>query len=73
MGLSPLLKGFVVVILGGLGNFGGAIVGGALLGVVESLGVLYSSTEWSDVIAFTFLILVIWVRPWGLFGVEERS
>jgi branched-chain amino acid transport system permease protein len=73
MGLSPLLKGFLVVILGGLGNFGGAIVGGALLGVVESLGVLYSSTEWSDVIAFTFLILVIWVRPWGLFGVEERS
>jgi branched-chain amino acid transport system permease protein len=73
MGLSPLLKGFVVVILGGLGSFGGAIVGGVLLGVVESLGVLFSSTEWSDVIAFTFLVLVIWVRPWGLFGVEERS
>src|SRR5208282_3404839 len=51
MGLSPLLKGFVVV----------------------SLGVLFSSTEWSDVISFTFLVLVIWVRPWGLFGVEERS
>lgn len=73
MGLSPLLKGFVVVILGGLGSFGGAIVGGILLGVVESIGVLFSSTEWSDVIAFTFLIVVIWVRPWGLFGVEERS
>ncbi len=73
MGLSPLLKGFVVVILGGLGNFGGAIVGGALLGIIESLGILYFSTEWSDVIAFTFLILVIWVRPWGLFGVEERN
>lgn len=73
MGMSPLLKGFVVVILGGLGSFGGAIVGGALLGIVESLGVLYSSTEWSDVIAFTFLVLVIWVRPWGLFGVEERN
>ena len=42
-------------------------------GVIESLGVLFSSTEWSDVIAFTFLVLVIWVRPWGLFGVEERS
>jgi branched-chain amino acid transport system permease protein len=73
MGLSPLLKGFVVVILGGLGSFGGAIVGGALLGIVESLGVLYLATEWSDVIAFTFLVLVIWVRPWGLFGLEERS
>jgi branched-chain amino acid transport system permease protein len=73
MGLSPLLKGFVVVILGGLGSFSGAIFGGVLLGIVESLGVLYSSTEWRDVIAFTFLVAVIWVRPWGLFGVEERS
>lgn len=73
MGLSPLLKGFVVVILGGLGSFSGAIFGGVLLGIVESLGVLYSSTEWRDVIAFTFLVVVIWVRPWGLFGVEERS
>lgn len=73
MGLSPLLKGFVVVILGGLGSFSGAIAGGILLGVVESLGVLYSSTEWSDVIAFTFLVLVVWARPWGLFGLEERN
>ncbi|HML08573.1 MAG TPA: branched-chain amino acid ABC transporter permease [Xanthobacteraceae bacterium] len=73
MGLSPLLKGFVVVILGGLGSFGGAILGGILLGIAESFGVLFSSTEWSDVIAFTLLVLVIWIRPWGLFGVEERS
>jgi len=73
MGLSPLLKGFVVVILGGLGSFGGAILGGILLGVVETLGVLLTSTEWSDVISFSFLVLVIWVRPWGLFGVEERN
>lgn len=73
MGLSPLLKGFVVVILGGLGSFSGAILGGVLLGIVESLGVLFTSTEWGDVIAFTFLVLVIWVRPWGLFGIEERN
>lgn len=73
MGLSPLLKGFVVVILGGLGSFTGAIVGGVVLGIVESLGVLFTSTQWSDVIAFTFLVLVIWARPWGLLGVEERN
>ncbi len=73
MGLSPLLKGFVVVILGGLGSFSGAIAGGVLLGVVESLGVLYTSSEWGDVIAFTFLVLIIWVRPWGLLGIEERN
>ena len=59
--------------VGGIATIGGAIVGGVLLGVVESLGVVFSSTEWSDVIAFTFLVMVIWVRPWGLFGVEERS
>ncbi|MDA3921720.1 MAG: branched-chain amino acid ABC transporter permease [Salinisphaera sp.] len=73
MGLSPLLKGFVVVILGGLGSFSGAILGGLMLGVIESLGVLYTSTEWGDVIAFGFLVLIIWVRPWGLLGVEERN
>lgn len=73
MGLSPLLKGFVVVILGGLGSFTGAIAGGILLGIVESLGVLYTSAEWRDVIAFTVLVLIIWVRPWGLLGLVERS
>jgi branched-chain amino acid transport system permease protein len=73
MGLQPLTKGFVVVILGGLGNFGGAIVGGILLGIVESVSVVFFDSEWSDVVGFVFLVLVIWVRPWGLFGVEERN
>lgn len=73
MGLDPLLKGFVVVILGGLGSFTGAIVGGIVLGVLEALGVLYTSAEWRDVVAFCVLIAIIWIRPWGLLGVEERS
>lgn len=68
MGLPVLFKGFVVVILGGLGSFPGAIAGGILLGIVEAVGVQVTSSEWRDVIAFAFMILVIWVRPWGLFG-----
>ena len=63
-----LLKGFVVVILGGLGSFPGAIAGGLLLGVVEAIGVQLTSSEWRDVIGFAMMIAVIWWRPWGLFG-----
>ena len=67
-GIPILLKGFVVVILGGLGSFPGAIAGGLLLGVVEAVGVQLTSSEWRDVISFTLMIMVIWWRPWGLFG-----
>src|SRR5690606_14760991 len=67
-GLPILLKGFVVVILGGLGSFPGAIAGGLILGVVEAIGVQLTSSEWRDVIAFALMIAVIWWRPWGLFG-----
>ncbi|WP_342364010.1 branched-chain amino acid ABC transporter permease [Terrarubrum flagellatum] len=68
MGLPVLFKGFVVVILGGLGSFPGAIVGGFLLGIVEAIGVQLTSAEWRDAIGFAVMILVVWLRPWGLFG-----
>lgn len=71
MGVSYLLKGFAVVILGGLGSFGGAVAAGFLLGLIESVGVAFAPTEWRDVIAFTVLILVITVRPGGLFAGRE--
>ncbi|MFA5663613.1 branched-chain amino acid ABC transporter permease [Castellaniella sp.] len=73
MGVGPLLKGFVVVILGGLGSFAGAIVGGLLLGVLEAIGSLYTSAEWGDVISYAILIFIIWAKPWGLLGIEERN
>lgn len=69
-GLPILLKGFVVVVLGGLGSFPGAIAGGLLLGVVETIGVQLTSSEWRDVIGFAVMIGVIWWRPWGLFGAK---
>ncbi|QPM91995.1 branched-chain amino acid ABC transporter permease [Pseudooceanicola algae] len=71
MGVAYLLKGFAVVILGGLGSFGGAVAAGFLLGMIESVGVAFAPTEWRDVIAFTFLIIVIWFRPNGLFAGRE--
>lgn len=71
MGSVPIVKGFVCVVLGGLGSFGGAILGGIILGTVESLSVIIFSSEWKDVVAFVILILVLWVKPSGLFGAKE--
>ena len=72
MGLPLIIKAFVVVVLGGLGSFPGAIVGGFLLGIVEAIGITLTSSEWRDVIAFGMMIAFLWIRPWGLFGVKER-
>lgn len=71
MGAPLMLKGFVVVVLGGLGSFQGAIIGGILIGIVETLGVIVWSSQWREVISFSVLILILWFRPWGLFGVKE--
>ncbi len=62
------LKAFTAAILGGIGNIPGAMVGGLLLGVIESLGSAYLSTAWKGAIAFVVLILILIVRPTGLLG-----
>lgn len=71
MGLSLLLKAFVVCVLGGLGSLEGAILGSVLLGTAESLTVVFWSSEWQDVIAFVLLLVVLWFRPSGLIGTRE--
>ncbi|MFS0645106.1 branched-chain amino acid ABC transporter permease [Siminovitchia sp. 179-K 8D1 HS] len=71
MGVDPLLKALAVVIIGGLGSLIGAIIGGVSLGIFEGLGILAFSSEWQNVIAFSLLILVLWIRPSGLFGTKE--
>lgn len=71
MGGSLLVKAFVVCVAGGLGHLGGAIVGGMVLGVVESLSVMFLSSEWKDVTSFLVLIGILWIRPSGLFGTKE--
>lgn len=68
IGVPHLLKGFVVVIMGGIGSFPGAILAGFVLGIVEAIGITLTSSEWRDVIAFGTVILVIWLRPSGLLG-----
>jgi branched-chain amino acid transport system permease protein len=71
MGSLSVLKAFVVVVLGGLGSVGGAMVGGLLLGVVDSLTLTYVTSEYKQLVAFSVLILVLVLRPAGLFG--QRS
>ena len=68
MGWIYGLKAFTAAILGGIGNIPGAMVGGLLLGVIESLGAAYISLAWKDAIAFVVLILILIVRPTGLLG-----
>lgn len=71
MGLTLLVKAFAVCVVGGLGSIGGAILAGILLGTAESLTVVLLSSQWKDVVSFTILIIVLWVRPSGFFGTKE--
>ena len=68
MGEEMMLRGFVVVIVGGLGDIRGALVAGVLLGVVEVMTAAYVSSNLKEAVAFAILILVLWTRPAGLFG-----
>jgi branched-chain amino acid transport system permease protein len=73
MGLLLTLKGFAAAILGGLSNPFGAVVGGATLGLVESLAVLSFSSGYKDVIAMTILILIMMALPNGMLGKSARK
>lgn len=71
MGVMLGLKGFAAAVLGGYGDFMGAVVGGLLLGVLESVGAGLISSAFKDVIAFVVLLLVLFVRPQGILGKGE--
>ncbi len=68
MGQNIGLKGFVVIVLGGMGSLPGAVYGGIILGVIESLGAAFISSEWKDLIGYGAMILILLFKPQGLFG-----
>jgi branched-chain amino acid transport system permease protein len=68
MGQVWTFKSFLVIVLGGAGNYPGALLGGMLLGLVEQLASLFLTTQLSEVVAYVLLVLVLLVRPTGLLG-----
>ena len=72
VGTVPVIKAFVIIVLGGMGSIPGAVIAAILLGVIESLGSIYISVAYRDVYSFLVLILVLVVRPHGIFGQRER-
>ena len=72
MGDLAASKAFAIVILGGLGNIKGATLGGFILAFVEEMGAGYVSSGYRDAMGFLLIILVLLVRPTGLFAQKER-
>jgi branched-chain amino acid transport system permease protein len=68
MGFTPALKAFTAAVLGGIGNLRGAMVGGLILGIVESLSVVFVQAAYIDVVAFGVLVAVLLFRPTGILG-----
>lgn len=73
MGITMGFKGLAVLILGGLGNITGAMVGGLLLGIAEVLSVAYGVSSYRDAVAFGLIIVLLFIRPQGLFGSQEQQ
>jgi branched-chain amino acid transport system permease protein len=71
MGRTFLMKAFAIIVLGGLGSFGGAFVGALALGVAEALAAYAWNTQIAEAVAYALFIGVLLVRPSGLFGVRE--
>lgn len=74
IGYSAGIKAFTAAVLGGIGSIPGAMFGGIILGLVESLGASYISSEYKDVYAFIILIVILFLKPEGLLGrtAEEK-
>ena len=68
IGFLPGIKAFTAAVLGGIGNIRGAVLGGLVLGLIESYAVPCFGAQWRDVVAFVVLVLVLMVRPTGILG-----
>jgi branched-chain amino acid transport system permease protein len=68
VGALPTIIAFAIIIMGGLGSIKGAIIGGLLYGITEQIATLFLGGTWGSAIAFTLLIVVLIIRPNGIFG-----
>jgi len=68
IGALPTIKAFAIIIIGGLGSIPGAVIGGLLYGIAENTAVYFLGGVWQDAIAFALLIIVLVIRPTGIFG-----
>ncbi|MGG5817413.1 branched-chain amino acid ABC transporter permease [Falsiroseomonas sp. HW251] len=73
MGDLPLVKGLAGIVLGGMGSIPGAVIGGLAIGVIEATSTLVLPTDWKDVVVFAIIVVVLLVRPQGLFGQRVRD
>lgn len=73
MGVMPGLKAFVAAVLGGIGLIPGAMLGGFVIGMIETIAKAYISSQWSDAIVFGILIIVLLIKPTGILGKNERE
>jgi branched-chain amino acid transport system permease protein len=64
------IKGFIIVVLGGLGSMGGALLGGIIIGLIESVGPQFMAATWTEAIVYGLFLLFLFVKPSGLFGVR---
>jgi branched-chain amino acid transport system permease protein len=67
-GTEWLLRSFVVIVLGGMGSLWGVLLGGILVGVIEEVSASFIGAQYRDLIVFAFLVLILIIRPQGLFG-----
>ncbi len=73
MGVMPGLKAFVAAVLGGIGLVPGAVLGGFVIGMIETISKAYLSSQWSDAIVFGILIVVLLIKPTGILGKNEKE
>jgi len=73
LGALPGIKAFVAAVLGGIGSIPGAMLGGIILGIIESLSKAYISTQLADAIVFGVLVIVLLVKPSGLLGKKKTE
>ncbi len=72
MGTTPAIKAFAIIIIGGLGSIPGAIAGGLTLGLAENIAAYFGGGAWKDATSFAILIVVLIIKPTGIFGEREE-